>query len=113
MPEELIGRKQDYIQRMSIDEVTKFMSEEQEWNLSRICQVANLTKIKKGGDFSSKPVLVQGTDGVMYGGVAAVYLRWEGIDKPAIALHFALGKNQTDSTPLDDRMKELGLRIIK
>jgi hypothetical protein len=110
MAEGYYRTRMTYIKRMSVDELAKFMSENQEWNLARLwnAPIGNLTKITQDGMWSSKPIAVEGTDGIMYSGVAAAYHNWGGHNNPALVLKLVLGKNQTDSKSLDDRMKEIG-----
>jgi len=106
-----------YVKLMPVDELAEFMRERQDWNLARTCHAAQrlelLTKTfdgSKGGELSIKDIAVEGTDGVVYSGVAEAYHNWRGPDRPALVFRFVLGKSQMDSTPLDDRMRQLGYR---
>ncbi len=110
MAEEKVCRKNHlYVRRMPAEELAAFMSEQQEWNLAGTCQGAQHLEVITGtGDLSAKVVAVEGTDGVVYSGVAEAYHSWRGPDTTALVFRFVLGKSQQDSKPLDDRMRQLG-----
>jgi hypothetical protein len=105
--EENTRTRQWYYKNMSVDELAEFMVTEQSWDLARLEQAT----IRAGGEFSSKPVAVEGADGIRYSGVARAYHHWEAPNNPRLVLTFVLEKGQRYSEPLKDRMTELGYHL--
>lgn len=57
----------------------------------------------------SKPVYVEGDDGIMYAGTLEANDRWHG--KPTLFARFALGRNQNDPKYLNEKMETLGFNF--
>ena len=98
-----------YMQRAdNYEDLQKFFEDDQDWNLApHTLSASDLRNINEMGHHT-KPVFVEGDDGVVYAGTANGHPHYGGRERPpAILLRFLIGKNQeTDS--LDKKMRVLG-----
>jgi len=97
-----------YLQRTEgYEDLQKFFEEDQDWNLATQCLTSSDLRTINESGLHTKPVFVQGDDGVVYAGIANGSPHHGGFERPpAILLRFMIGKNQeTDS--LTKRMREL------